>query len=171
MILLLNLNAIDKLNVLGNQQIKTGKYLLSDVQSLSSMVIFQMDSVDFPVGGHAEGIDNFEEGRIIHFILNSLKAEQYPDIFFLGMEVVFFEEGDEVLGLEDGLAASEVLEEGEGVEKVECGKDLLDAVDDLLAFGDGDEEGSEHLVDLQLGLSGHGWKCEEVLNINWLINY
>jgi hypothetical protein len=147
-VLLLNLNAIDKLNMLGNQQIKAGKYLLSDMQSFSGMIIPQMDSVDFPVGGHAEGVDHFEEGGIVHFILNSLKAEQYPDIFFLGMEVVFVEKGDEVLRLEDGLAASEVLEEGKGVEKVECGEDLLDAVDDLLAFGDGDEKGSEHLVDL-----------------------
>jgi hypothetical protein len=155
-VLFLNLNAIDKLNVFGNQQIKAGKHLLSDRQAFSGMVIPQMDSVDFPVGGHAEGVDHFEEGGIVDFILNSLKAEQYPDVFFLGMEIVFVEKGDEVLGLEDGLAASEVLEEGEGVEEVEGGEDLLDAVDDLLAFGDGDEKRGEHLVDLQLGLSGHG---------------
>lgn len=34
------------------------------------------------------------------------------------------------------------------MEELESGKDLLDAVEDLLAFGDGDKERGEHLVDL-----------------------
>lgn len=58
-VLFLNLNAIDKLNVLGDQKIKAGKHLLSNRQAFSGMIIPQMDSVDFPVGGHAKGVDHF----------------------------------------------------------------------------------------------------------------
>ena len=119
-VLLLDLNPIDQLDLLSHQKIEACDDLLCNMELLCGVVVFEMDRVDLPICAHTEGVDNFEEGGVVHFLLDSFKAENDLDVFLFCLETVLFEEGEDVFGLEDGVVTGEVLKKDEWMEEVKC---------------------------------------------------
>jgi hypothetical protein len=63
------------------------------------MIVFKMNGVDLSVGAHTEWVDHFQESGVIHFLLNTLKAEKNPDIFLLCLIIVLLQEAYDMFGL------------------------------------------------------------------------
>lgn len=125
------------------------------MQILSRSIILQMDRANLTIGTHAEGVYHFEKSRVVHFLLDSLKAENDSDIFFSCLVVILLQKAKNMFWLQNRIALGQVLEQYQRVEQVKGSQNFLDTVYYLLAFWNGNKERREHLVNLEVGLLGH----------------
>ena len=103
---------------------------------------------DLPQHCRIEGIDKLNEIFVLPTFESRHEFHNIFELLLLYNLTILLQKLLDVFLLDDRVALGDVLEEGKRAEERVGGKDFPDALLNLLAFGESEEEYGKHLVDL-----------------------